>query len=146
MSADAETKLKNLWASVDNNRSFWLTQPSLANAIAAAGFSSFYECLNPYHAVPGDRRAYVALKCLSAEILSSPATAQMPAVTYSEKGLPPTSESKNPLVRLISRSLPGPFVNSLHGAFRRIHPKSFRGAVAATVQENESLSRESTKL
>src|ERR1700722_18646562 len=47
-SADQAMKLKNLWGSVDNNRSFWPTAASLANFVARTGFSSFYECVNPY--------------------------------------------------------------------------------------------------
>src|ERR1700683_4722868 len=59
-SADRDTRMKDLWASVDNTRSFWFTPASLANYVARVGFSSFYECLNPEHAVPEDRGASVA--------------------------------------------------------------------------------------
>ncbi len=76
-SADRETRLKDVWASVDNVRSFWFTPPSLANLVARVGFSSFHECLNPHHNVAEDRRAYVAIKGQAANILSSPRTASM---------------------------------------------------------------------
>jgi hypothetical protein len=84
-SADRETRLKDLWASVDNIRSFWFTPPSLTNFVARVGFSSFYECLGPHHAVPEDRRAYVAIKGQSANILSSPQTASMSFTSKPER-------------------------------------------------------------
>ncbi len=76
-SADRDTRSKDLWASVDNARSFWFTPASLANYVARVGFTSFYECLNPEHVLPEDRRAYVAIKGQLANILSSPPTATM---------------------------------------------------------------------
>lgn len=76
-SADRDTRLKDLWASVDNVRSFWFTPASLANFVAKVGFSSFYECLGPEHLLPYDRRAYVAIKGTPARVLSSPPTASM---------------------------------------------------------------------
>ena len=38
---------KELWAGVGNEASFTLSRPSLLNALAAAGFPSVYEGLNP---------------------------------------------------------------------------------------------------
>jgi len=42
-----EDKLKNLGASLDNDRSFWFTQASLCNILRHVGFSSVYDCRNP---------------------------------------------------------------------------------------------------
>jgi SAM-dependent methyltransferase len=52
-----------VWASLDNTNSFWLTRPSLYNALTAAGFTSVYECHTPvYIGPPLDRVTLVALK------------------------------------------------------------------------------------
>jgi SAM-dependent methyltransferase len=45
--ATAETKLATLGASLDNERSFWLTRSSLLNALRHVGFTSVLECRNP---------------------------------------------------------------------------------------------------
>src|SRR5947207_2409975 len=61
--ATTEEKAKVLWASIDNEKSFWLTRTSLYNLLARAGFTSVYECHNP--AVRnkfGDRVTLVAVK------------------------------------------------------------------------------------
>ena len=71
----AEEKLKKLWASLDNNASFWFTEPSLMNMLARAGFSSSYDVLTP--TMPGnlrDRKTYVAVKGSRMEVLSSDET------------------------------------------------------------------------
>lgn len=54
---------RSVWASLDNSNSFWLTRPSLYNALTAAGFTSVYECHAPvYIGPPVDRVTLVALK------------------------------------------------------------------------------------
>ena len=68
-------KLKKLWASLDNDSSFWFTEPSLMNLLAKAGFSSLFDVLTP--TMPGnlrDRKTYVGIKGSRAEILSSEPT------------------------------------------------------------------------
>jgi SAM-dependent methyltransferase len=45
--ATREEKLKALGASLDNERSFWLTQASLCNVLRHVGFTSVYDCRNP---------------------------------------------------------------------------------------------------
>ena len=105
--ADRETKLKDLWSSVDNNRSFWFTPASLANFIATIGFSSFHECLNPNHNLPEDRRAYVAIKGAAGDILSSPATAASNVMPKPENVLPSVHQARRgPIFRLAKRALP----------------------------------------
>jgi len=138
-SADAETKLKSLWASVDNNRSFWPTEASLANFADRVGFTTFYECLNPYHPLPGDRRAYVAIKGSAGEILSSPATAAMGFVPIPEGRPRAAFESSSPVVRFATRALPRPVTQNLRRAFRRVRPKSFRAALQPILNEARSL-------
>jgi SAM-dependent methyltransferase len=77
--ADRETRLRNLWASVDNTRAFWFTEASLCNLMAKVGFSSFYECLDPYVSVGDDRRTYIAVKGHGVEVRSSPMTNEVAA-------------------------------------------------------------------
>ncbi|MFB2936403.1 class I SAM-dependent methyltransferase [Aerosakkonemataceae cyanobacterium BLCC-F154] len=45
--ATPEEKEKSLWASLDNQTSFWFTRYSLYNLLATVGFTSVYECHNP---------------------------------------------------------------------------------------------------
>lgn len=68
-----EQRLTNTWASLDNERSFWLTRPSLLNVLARAGFTSVHTCQNPV--APGqwvDRDTLVAIKGHRQELLSTP--------------------------------------------------------------------------
>lgn len=82
-----------LWSSIGNDRSFLLTRRSLCNLLAHAGFTSAYECLNPYEwhspdwPLPSpdggivewpDRGTFVAIKGARARILSSALTDSAP--------------------------------------------------------------------
>lgn len=70
-----EEKLRNAWASADNEHSFWLTQPSLFNLLEDVGFSSFFECHFPVCSIGHiDRKTYVAVKGRTVNVLSSPVT------------------------------------------------------------------------
>jgi SAM-dependent methyltransferase len=71
----AKEREGKLWASLDNDASFWFTEPSLMNMLAAAGFTSVIDVLEPY--MPRnlrDRKTYVAVKGERATVLSSEAT------------------------------------------------------------------------
>ena len=48
----SEERARNLWASLDNAKSFWLTRPSLYNLLAHVGFTSVYECHYPREVYP----------------------------------------------------------------------------------------------
>jgi hypothetical protein len=117
-SVSQEKKVKDLWSSVHNNRSFWFTPSSLANLIAAVGFSSFHECLNPHHALPQDRRAYIAIKGPVAEVLSSPKTAAMGFAPRPEIMLPPVQSNHGPVYRLAKRAIPQPIKDILKPLLR----------------------------
>jgi SAM-dependent methyltransferase len=60
--ATAPEKLKNLWASLDNPTSFWLTRPSLYNLLIDTGFTSVYEVHMPPNYGPPHRLTLVAVK------------------------------------------------------------------------------------
>ena len=69
---------KELWAGVGNEASFTVSRPSLLNALAAAGFPSVYECLNPVHLGRRglehvNRCTFAAVKGREVELLTSPA-------------------------------------------------------------------------
>jgi SAM-dependent methyltransferase len=77
--SDGPPEIKQLWASVGNETSLLLSRPSLLNALAAAGFSSVYECFNPPHlnfGAPGiehaNRCTFAAVKGLAMELSTSP--------------------------------------------------------------------------
>jgi SAM-dependent methyltransferase len=64
-----------LWASLDNDTSFWFTEPSLMNMLAAAGFTSVTDVLEPnMPGNPRDRKTYIAVKGTRATVLSSEST------------------------------------------------------------------------
>ena len=70
-----EQRKKKLWSSLDNESSFWFTEPSLMNMLMAVGFSSLIDVLSP--TMPGnmrDRKTYVAIKGTRVDVLSSEAT------------------------------------------------------------------------
>lgn len=88
-SDSAEEKKKKLWRSLDNNSSFWFTEPSLMNLLSKAGFSSVFDALTP--TMPGnlrDRKTYIAIKGTPIEIISSEPTQTAPHANIPE-GLNP---------------------------------------------------------
>jgi hypothetical protein len=91
-----EEKLKHLWSSLDNEKSFWFSRPSLFNLLASAGFSSAYTCQNP--AVPGqwlDRDTIVAVKGQNQVLYSTPSVNERAKERWPEQsqvGLYPTQQ------------------------------------------------------
>ncbi len=73
-SASQEERLAAVWSSLDNERAFALTRPSLLRLLARNGFSSVYECWVPAEPAktPG-RTTVVALKGAAVELLLAPA-------------------------------------------------------------------------
>ena len=83
--ATAEEKLKMVWASIDNNKSFWLTRASLDNLLADAGFTSVYEVHNPtVQKKFADRLTLVAIKGESQTVVSSPLLGESAPSKWSE--------------------------------------------------------------
>jgi SAM-dependent methyltransferase len=75
----------DLWDSLDNASSFWLTRPSLLNLLKEAGFSSVMEVLNP--ALPGqlgDRTVLAAIKSTRQTIHAAPSTNDLPFPDWAE--------------------------------------------------------------
>jgi 2-polyprenyl-3-methyl-5-hydroxy-6-metoxy-1,4-benzoquinol methylase len=91
----AEAKASKLWASLDNESSFWFTEPSLLNLFARAGYTSSFEVLVP--TMPGnlrDRKTYVAMKGRPARVLTSDETDRQPGVAVPEGVNPRMDESQ----------------------------------------------------
>jgi hypothetical protein len=110
--ADPAKKYEDLWASLDNVKSFWFTHPSLCNLIADVGFTSMLRVENPD--MPGiavDRQTYVAVKNRPAKILSSCLTNDLMASHRPETNdAPPNSIQldRGPLFRFMKAALAQP--------------------------------------
>lgn len=140
--SDQETRLNNLWASVDNVRSFWFTHASLVNLMARVGFTSFLECLAPHHEHFEGRRAYVALKGKVGSVLTSPATAAL-QIRRRPEVIPkhPAQTRRNPAVILAKRVAPPRLLRSLGIIARRIRPPRFRSELKPIVAAARSTAK-----
>ena len=68
-----EKKLARLWASLDNSENFYLSRPTICNALLHAGFTSVYQCNIPAEPdKPADRIFFVAIKGEVGELLNAP--------------------------------------------------------------------------
>jgi hypothetical protein len=131
--ATSDEKEEEKWKSLDNPRSFVLTRPSLCNLLRDVGFSSVYECLNPYeyhnprwplapeghrHVVWKNRFTFVAIKGQHQTIISSPITDTSPEFDRPENpsyiGAPSGGSWRGKLVRLL-----GPLKAPLRRIIRR---------------------------
>ena len=71
---------KRMWASLDNETSFWLTRPSFLNLLDDVGFTSAHAALVPAVS-PGsysDRETIVAMKGTAVELASMPTLRDRP--------------------------------------------------------------------
>lgn len=67
-----EDRSSKLWASLDNERSFWFTEPSLLHLLGQAGFTSVMKVLVPTTVgMPADRETYLAIAGKPAQVLTS---------------------------------------------------------------------------
>jgi len=120
----ADEKQKKLWASLDNNASFWFTEPSLMNMLAKAGFSSSFDVLTP--TMPGnlrDRKTYVAVKRPRAEILSSDMTNNQGHVDIPEGQNPrfdPSQIRRGKIFFITRHLLPQPVKNVIKPVLRAL--------------------------
>jgi hypothetical protein len=74
-----EHRAGQLWASLDNPESFWLTRASLYNALSHVGFTSVHECITPPEAEkPADRVTLLAFKGQRQRLLSAPLLSAQP--------------------------------------------------------------------
>jgi len=105
-----EDKKIQLWASIDNTYSYWMTQPSFINLLADNGFTSFHQVLLPTMPNTGDdRRTYVAIKGRREAVKTSPMTDSQPNVRAPEVELTPIDRiqtKRSALFRFTKRVLP----------------------------------------
>jgi SAM-dependent methyltransferase len=98
--ASVGDKRASVWRSIDNCKSFLFTRPSLCNLLRQVGFTSVYECLNPYeyhnpnwpspddggrHVVWKDRITLVAMKGQPQALLSSPVSDASAEIDHPER-------------------------------------------------------------
>jgi 2-polyprenyl-3-methyl-5-hydroxy-6-metoxy-1,4-benzoquinol methylase len=103
-------KAASLWASLDNERSFWFTAPSLMNMLLKAGFTSVMDVLVPH--MPGnlaDRKTYLAVAGEPVLIQTSEPT-ERAATTYLQEGenrpMDDSQRRKSALHKAAKRILP----------------------------------------
>ena len=83
--ASAEQRQRSLWASLDNEESFWPTRASLLNALQRSGFTSVLECGVPAMSAPRDRLTFAALRGSAVELRSVPPAGERPAGEVPER-------------------------------------------------------------
>jgi SAM-dependent methyltransferase len=100
-----EQRLSRVWASLDNPKSFWLTERSLYNLLTACGFTTVYQCQVPSDVYkPADRITLVAVKGKPQTLLSTPRVNEIPVADWPERWKPRVSPEQDPRV-LISKRL-----------------------------------------
>jgi SAM-dependent methyltransferase len=107
--ATLEEREKNLWSSLDNLTSFWLTRPSLYNLLSYVGFVSVYECHLPEEIEKAkDRITLLALKGERQELICCPPMNRKPNERIPEIFC--NDMSLNPFGRLhkLAKYVPGP--------------------------------------
>ncbi|MEO5844842.1 MAG: class I SAM-dependent methyltransferase [Caldimonas sp.] len=118
-------KEKKLWASLDNDSSFWFTEPSLLNLFARAGFSSAFEVLTP--TMPGnlrDRKTYLAVRGRPVAVLTSDETHQQAHVDLPEGANPrmdPSQVHRGRMFSAAKRILPQGVKDVIKPALRAIN-------------------------
>jgi len=119
-----EERKKKLWASLDNDASFWFTEPSLINMMNSAGFSSLSEVLLP--SMPGnmaDRKTYLAVKGRKVEVLSSEPTQQAAPGEVPEgpnRNVDPSQKPTGPIFHAAKRWLPQPVKDAIKPVLRAV--------------------------
>lgn len=112
-----EMKADKLWASLDNERSFWFTEATLMNLLSDAGFTSVADVLVPTMVGnPVDRKTYVAIAGQPASIMSSDPTAALPAQRVPE----------GPNMRMDASQHPA---GRLHVAAKKLLPQFIKDAI-----------------
>jgi 2-polyprenyl-3-methyl-5-hydroxy-6-metoxy-1,4-benzoquinol methylase len=119
-----EQRAKKLWASLDNESSFWFTQASLTNMLVDIGFTSLVDVLVPTApAMPRDRKTYVAIKGAPCRVLSSEVSNGAAAQRVPEGENPNVDASQTPpsaVFATAKRLLPQPVKNAIKPALRAL--------------------------
>lgn len=116
-------KLADLWASVENETSFWLDEATLLRAMMTAGFSSAHECLLPFFSEHTDRRTYVAMCGDPIEVRSSDATrtaSAMDPFTRHPDALHPSQRHRSVAFKMAKTFLPQGIKDAIKPALRKM--------------------------
>lgn len=106
-----DQRLASLWASLDNERSFWPTRASLLNALARAGFTSVSECHNPSEIEkPEDRITLLAFKGKPVSLQCAPLLDKVPTDNWPEHVLP--APERHPTA-VAAKPAPAPWLRRL---------------------------------
>lgn len=121
---DEAAKARNLWASIDNVRSFWFTRSSLINLLTDVGFTSVYDVFSP-PCLPErkDRITYMAIKGTPAPIVSSEPTHRLSRERWPERsrrivGLANVKQSR--LRLFVKATFPQPAKDVIKKVLRRV--------------------------
>ena len=115
--SSANEKQTRLWSSVDNDKSFWFTKPSLLNFLSHTGFTSVYECHNP-STVYGmaDRVTLVAIKGKREPVVCCPVMNSQTETDWPEKSM----QRNHPSQQISLRRAPETVVGSMPALVRRV--------------------------
>ena len=80
--------MKSLWASLDNETSFWFTRPSIYNLFSNVGFTTVYSCNVPALPSKGaDSDTFVAIKGKKVRLNTTPTVNDQPLPLWPEKSM-----------------------------------------------------------
>jgi hypothetical protein len=103
-----EAKQQNLWASLDNEKSFWPTRASLINAIGDAGFTSVHQAFFPATYEPDHRVTLFAMKGEPADLKTAvPGYANQPRRYPEDRQLEAQNKPLGPINRDGTQGKPG---------------------------------------
>jgi Methyltransferase domain len=123
--APPEKKYVDLWSSIDNARSFWLTKTALCNVLDHVGFTSVFVQLNPSLEIQSaDRHTFIAIKGQTARIMSHPPTDDQVTVDWSKASIKkPTGEpniKRSVAWRLAKKHFPQPVKDVIKKTLRTV--------------------------
>jgi 2-polyprenyl-3-methyl-5-hydroxy-6-metoxy-1,4-benzoquinol methylase len=105
-------KQAQVWASLDNMESFWLTRASLFNALVDSGFTSVYECRQPFDPLEfPDQPTIAAVRGTACRVQTQPRIDDRPPERFAERMTRRTHIGQNPgyrLARRIGQAVPAP--------------------------------------
>jgi SAM-dependent methyltransferase len=120
----AADQTKNLWGSIGNMKSVWLTRPSLLNLLAHVGFTSVFDVQNP--SLVGqfkDRVFLAAIKSARHPIHATPMLNQVPFQDWPEKSArkyDPMQRRGYRLNKAVTAMIPKPLRRAAKSALIRV--------------------------
>jgi 2-polyprenyl-3-methyl-5-hydroxy-6-metoxy-1,4-benzoquinol methylase len=122
--ASKDEKLRDLWASLDNATSFWITKNSLLNALRVLGFTSVYECFVPVEPNKrADRITLLAVKGQPQGVCNIPKMNEMPWHEMPEAPRYEVAPQQRPYAdtsAAATRMVPRPLKRLIKAAVRKI--------------------------